>query len=258
MKSIFWKIALLSLTIGGISLAACSDDDNESPTTPDKPDTNKGSVEFAAPTMVMSLEESQLLSNLLSEGSAPASQIKFEVSDEQVARIENSRLISTGAGEVELKATYNGKEARLSVWVEDFRQPCTILPEKWEKYIWNYTASSDKILNLTSRPIVVDFGAEWCSGCKMLDPIITRLSKSYNGRVLFLKVDLTEGDAPGHQILRAMSKTSHSELKPLEKAELPSVVMIPTSSAREPKLHLSASMADNVISGFLNEEFNAQ
>ncbi len=256
MKPFFWKTALLSLAVGILSLSACSDDDDAP--LPDVPAGDKGIVEFAAPTLVMSLEESQLLSNLLSEGSAPTAQIRFEVTDEKVIRIENSRLISVGAGEAELMASVGECKARLSVWVEDFCKPCTILPDKWVKYIWDYKASPAEIKNLTGRPIVVDYGAEWCSGCKMLDPIITRLSKSYDGRALFLKIDLTETDSPGYEILQAMSQTKYEALKSLANTELPTIVMIPTSTAREPKLHLSASKADNVISGFLNEEFNAQ
>lgn len=264
MKSCFWKIALL-LFFSSLSFTACGDNDDvplpdipDKGETPDTPEENKDTVEFIAPTLVMSVEESQLLGNLLTEGSAPTARVKFEVTDEKVIRIENSRLISVGSGEAELKASCNGKDAKLAVWVEDFREPCTILPDKWVKYIWDYTTSPAEIRNLTGRPIVADYGAEWCSGCKMLDPIISRLSKSYDGRALFLKIDLTETDSPGYQILQAMTQTKYEALKPLEKTELPSVVMIPTSPAREPKLHMSASLAEKVLGAFLTEEFNAR
>ena len=39
------------------------------------------------------------------------------------------------------------------------------------------------------KPVVVDFYADWCGPCKMLSPIIDELSKEYEGRVDFYKVN---------------------------------------------------------------------
>ena len=38
-------------------------------------------------------------------------------------------------------------------------------------------------------PVVVDFYADWCGPCKVIEPIMSRLSKEYDGRVKFVKVD---------------------------------------------------------------------
>ncbi|MDE1857926.1 MAG: thioredoxin [Thaumarchaeota archaeon] len=41
----------------------------------------------------------------------------------------------------------------------------------------------------SSQPVVVDFYADWCGPCKMIEPFIHQLSKEYAGRVKFVKVD---------------------------------------------------------------------
>lgn len=41
-------------------------------------------------------------------------------------------------------------------------------------------------------PAVVDFYADWCGPCRMVSPIIEQLSKEYNGKVKFAKVNTDE------------------------------------------------------------------
>jgi len=43
-------------------------------------------------------------------------------------------------------------------------------------------------------PCVIDFYADWCGPCKMVAPIIDELSKEYEGKVNFYKID-TEQEA---------------------------------------------------------------
>lgn len=38
-------------------------------------------------------------------------------------------------------------------------------------------------------PCIIDFYADWCGPCKMVAPILEELSKEYNGKINFYKVD---------------------------------------------------------------------
>lgn len=44
-------------------------------------------------------------------------------------------------------------------------------------------------------PVLVDFSAEWCGPCKMVDPIVHELSEEWDGKVKVVKVDADE--SPG-------------------------------------------------------------
>jgi thioredoxin 1 len=41
----------------------------------------------------------------------------------------------------------------------------------------------------SARPVVVDFYADWCGPCRVIEPIINQLSKEYDGKVKFVKID---------------------------------------------------------------------
>jgi len=41
-------------------------------------------------------------------------------------------------------------------------------------------------------PVLVDFWAEWCGPCKVVGPIIEDLSREYDGKMRFVKVDVDQ------------------------------------------------------------------
>ena len=48
----------------------------------------------------------------------------------------------------------------------------------------------DKTLN--SGIVLIDFFAEWCGPCHVLSPVLEELSKKYEGRVGFYKLDVDQ------------------------------------------------------------------
>jgi thioredoxin 1 len=40
------------------------------------------------------------------------------------------------------------------------------------------------------KPVLVDFWATWCKPCQMIAPVLDELSKEYDGKVDFLKLDV--------------------------------------------------------------------
>jgi len=40
--------------------------------------------------------------------------------------------------------------------------------------------------------VIVDFWAEWCYPCKLIEPIVIRLAKRFAGRVIFARVNVDE------------------------------------------------------------------
>ena len=51
----------------------------------------------------------------------------------------------------------------------------------------------DKVLN-NDKPVVVEFGAEWCGSCHILDPVIRQLLIVFDGRIDYCKIDVDEDD----------------------------------------------------------------
>jgi thioredoxin 1 len=53
----------------------------------------------------------------------------------------------------------------------------------------------DEVVVKSSKPVMVDFWAEWCGPCRMIAPIIEEISKEYSERALVVKCDVD--NSPG-------------------------------------------------------------
>jgi len=48
----------------------------------------------------------------------------------------------------------------------------------------------EQIIRENNKPVLVDFFAEWCPPCKMLSPILEKLEKEYEEKIIFAKVNV--------------------------------------------------------------------
>ena len=58
-------------------------------------------------------------------------------------------------------------------------------------------ASFDTDVLKSSKPVLVDYWAEWCGPCKMIAPILDEVSKDYGDRLQIAKMNVDENrDVP--------------------------------------------------------------
>jgi len=59
----------------------------------------------------------------------------------------------------------------------------------------------EDVINNSSRPVLVDVYTHWCPPCNVLGPVLEKLSKEYEGRVDFYKMNLDQCPKVGDKLM---------------------------------------------------------
>ncbi len=47
----------------------------------------------------------------------------------------------------------------------------------------------EKVVEKSTIPVIIDFFADWCMPCQMLKPVFEKVSKNYEGKLKFVKIN---------------------------------------------------------------------
>ncbi|MFA7566173.1 MAG: thioredoxin [Alkalispirochaeta sp.] len=53
-------------------------------------------------------------------------------------------------------------------------------------------ANFDAEVLQSDLPVLVDFGADWCAPCKMMEPVLTEISTDLEGKLVVAEVDVDQ------------------------------------------------------------------
>jgi len=69
-------------------------------------------------------------------------------------------------------------------------------------------------------PVVVDFWAPWCSPCKMIGPVVDKLSEELKGKVKFCKLNVDENaeSARKYQVMSIPLLIFFKDGKPMDQS----------------------------------------
>lgn len=61
-----------------------------------------------------------------------------------------------------------------------------------ENLIYINKENFEREVKESNVPVIIDFWAEWCAPCKMMGPVFEELSKEYEGKLKFAKLNTEE------------------------------------------------------------------
>jgi len=102
----------------------------------------------------------------------------------------NFGFIACDSNAAEKSSSKENEEKSVSTSANEMSGKVVYLNEEsFRSLVWNYNQNPQDWVYEGELPAVIDFYADWCGPCKRVAPIMDKLAKEYNGKVMIYKVD---------------------------------------------------------------------
>ncbi len=69
-------------------------------------------------------------------------------------------------------------------------KPIKLNKQEFLTKVLDFENNPDKWVYLGDKPCIIDFYADWCPPCKMIEPILNELAEEYAGKIYIYKIDV--------------------------------------------------------------------